>query len=444
MKMQGGSSAEALVRRIVENSIEAVKPSTLFARGFRLQSENLDAFGMRADLSAYERIKCVAIGKSAEAMAFEVRKRVGGRVSGIVATPVEKHLNLEGFEFFRTGHPFPDEESVRAGNAVRDLVGNSAQNELFLFLISGGGSASVFVPVDGVALADANRVTRLLFDNGIPIDRINLLRRHLSALGGGKLAALAPKNRKISLIISDVVGDDLSAVASGPTVRDDTSPADAVRFLEAAGLSDRIPASIPGALMRRQVDHSALNVGASDVRIIGSNLEAVRSAEKAALESGFGANVLTRYWESDVEVAARALMSVARSIVTDSLPLASPALVTAAGETTVRISGEGAGGRNQHLVLCALRELMILKEKGTPLNGVTVFSFGTDGKDGNTDAAGAKASLRVVSDHSISLREVEDYIHRNDSHSFFEKHGGLIITGPTDTNVMDLFGVVVA
>lgn len=443
MKMKGGSSAEGIVRRIVESSITAVKPSTLFGQNFRLESEELYAFGIRADLRGDKRVKCVAIGKSAESMAFEARKRLGDRVHGIVATPVEKHLDLEGFEFFKTGHPFPDEESERAGNAVRNLVEGCAPNELLLFLISGGGSASVFVPVDGVTLPDAKRAMSVLFDNGIPIDRINLLRRHLSVLGGGKLAALAAKQRKITLVISDVVGDDSSAVASGPTVPDDTSPADAVRFLEDAVLSDLIPASIPAALMRRLVDRSVMKVGISDVKIIGSNLAAVQAAEKAGLENGFNTTILTRYWESDVEVAARALTSVARSIAADSFPLARPALVLAAGETTVKISGEGSGGRNQHLALCALRELMILQAKGTPLEGATVFSFGTDGKDGNTDTAGARASLDVVSEHSIALTEVEDYIRRNDSNSFFKKYGGLITTGPTDTNVMDLFGVVV-
>lgn len=443
MKKQGGDSAGKLVRRIVESSITAVKPSTLFARGFHLESQELTAFGIRADLSKHEGVRCVAIGKSAEAMALEVRKRLGERVTGIVATPVEKHLKLEGFEFFKTGHPFPDEESVRAGSAVRDFVGSCGRDDLLLFLISGGGSASIFVPVDGVTLDDANRAARLLFDSGTPIDRINLLRRHLSALGGGKLAALAPRQRKISLVMSDVVGDDLAAIASGPTVPDDTSPADAVRFLEATGLTDRIHHSIPAALMRQHVNHSRLKVENSDVRIVGSNLQAVQAAERMGLDNGFNTAVLTRYWESDVGVAARALVSIARSIAIDSLPLARPALVLAAGETTVKISGEGSGGRNQHMELCALKELMILKEKGSALEGATVFSFGTDGKDGNTDAAGAHASDEMLSEIPGGLQEIEDYIYRDDSHSFFKKYGGLITTGPTDTNVMDLFGVVV-
>lgn len=443
MKVQGDNSAENLVRRIVESSIVAVKPSTLFAGGFHLNAGQLNAFGVRVDLAGHAGIKCVAVGKSAEAMAFEVRKRLGNRVSGIVATPVERHLNLEGFEFFKTGHPLPDQESLRAGKAVRNLVQESAREDLLLFLISGGGSASVFVPVDGVTLDDANRATGLLFDSGTPIDRINLLRRHLSVLGGGKLAALAQGQRKITLVISDVVGDDVSAIASGPTVPDVTSPADAVKFLEATGLTERIPPSVPAALMRQQVNHSRLDVGNSEVRIIGSNLDALQAAEKTGIENGFNTMVLTRFWESGAEDAAKSLVSVARSIVSDSFPLPRPALVLIAGETTVKISGAGKGGRNQHLALCALKELMILRERGTSPDGTTVFSFGTDGKDGNTDAAGAQVSVEMLSEASGGLREIESCISRSDSNSFFKKYGGLIMTGATDTNVMDIFGVVV-
>lgn len=443
MKQRGGASVERLLRRIVESSINAVKPSTIFEKAFTVAGGELDAFGTHVDLTKHANVRCVAAGKSAEAMAFEVRKKLGGRVSGVVATPVAKHIGVEGFEFYKTGHPLPDNASLAAGRAILDLVKGSGRNDLLLFLLSGGGSASMFVPIEGVTPGDANRLMKALFDNGVPIDKVNLVRRHMSMLGGGKLAGLAPKQEKISLIISDVVGDDLTSIASGPTVHDESSPAQAVRFLEEMGLIERIPQSIPAALMKLQVYRPREEIEYGTVKVAASNLDALVAAEKAGVENGLNTVVLTRFWESDAKEAARAMVSVGRSIELDGVPLAAPTLVLAGGETTVKVSGNGRGGRNQHMVLCALDELLRLQEKGTPLKRTTVFSFGTDGKDGNSDSAGAYTSLAAVHDVIGGVAGIEDYITRNDSNPFFEKYGGLITTGPTDTNVMDVFGVVV-
>lgn len=440
--MHGGTGAEQLVRKIVESSIIAVKPSTLFGRSFRFQDGELDAFGLRAHLMANGDVKCVAIGKAAEAMALEVRKRLGDRVTGIVATPVVRHLDVRGFDFYKTGHPLPDEESMRAADAVRELVEGSSKSDLLLFLISGGGSAAIFSPVEGVTLGESNRLIEMMLNNGVPIARVNLVRRHLSSLGGGKLAALAPRQRKFSLLISDVVGDDSSTIAGGPTVADETSPADALRFLETSGIALNIPKSIPAELMR-QIGRRKFDVENVGVRIIGSNLDALEAAEKVGIENGYSSAVLTRFWESAAEGAAGALLSIARSTELDSMPLSQPALVLVAGETTVKVSGGGTGGRNQHLVLCALREFGNLAEKGTPLKKTVAFSFGTDGKDGNSDAAGAFASTETFRKVPGGISEIQDYIYRNDSNNFFRKYGGLIKTGPTDTNVMDIFGIVV-
>lgn len=443
MKGQTGASAELLLRRVVESSISAVKPSTLFDQSFRLSESTLDAFGIRVDMSLHKRVKCVALGKSAEGMAFEVRRKLGSRVTGIVATPVAKHFELEGFELFMTGHPFPDEASLKAGEAVRDLVQGAGEDDLLLFLISGGGSASIFVPVEGVTLDEANRLTKLLFDSGVPIDKINLVRRHLSKNAGGKLASLAPKQKKLSLVISDVVGDDLSAIASGPTVRDETSPAEALDFLDRSGLLARAPVSIRAALKREKSARSKTDLENNTVKIIASNNDALNAAGKVGAENGFHTTVLTRFWESDAKEAARFIVSIARSIELDNTPLSSPALFLAGGETTVKLSGDGKGGRNQHMVLCALSELAKIDPSGVMLNRTTIFSFGTDGKDGNSEAAGASTSLTALGKVGVGPREIDDYIARNDSNSFFAKYGGLITTGPTDTNVMDIFGIII-
>lgn len=220
MPIFGKGPGSRLLQRIVESSIEAVRPSVLFEQGFHLSGDKLNAFGKEIDLGRRKRIKSVAIGKSAESMAYEVKKRLGDRATGIIATPVEKHLDVKGFRFFKTGHPFPDEESANAAMEIRDLVSLCGRDDLLIFLVSGGGSAAAFLPAKGLSLGDVNETLKLLFDDGVPIDKVNLVRRHLSLFGGGRLAALAPDSEKISLIISDVVGDDLPSIASGPTVED--------------------------------------------------------------------------------------------------------------------------------------------------------------------------------------------------------------------------------
>lgn len=443
MKSAGGSSAEKLLQRLVESSIHAVKPGTIFENQLHVSGDVLTVFGHAFELKKPDTIRCVSIGKSAEAMALEVEKRLGDRVKGIIATPVEKHLGVSRFEFFKTGHPFPDGESVKAGEKVRQFVASCHAKESLLFLISGGGSASLFLPIEGVSLDDTNRLIKAALDNGVSIDKLNLLRRHLSLLGGGKLAALAKKTEKLSLIISDVVGDDLSSIASGPTVPDATTPRDAYNFVVDSGLLEMVPASIPIAL-RKLPDHSGgVSLEKNGVQIIASNSKALSAAEQEGIGSGFNTLVLTRFLDSDAESAAALLVSIAASIETEGDPVPSPALILIGGETTVKVRGAGKGGRNQHLVLSALKGLVNLKHLGINLKRTTIFSFGTDGKDGNSNAAGAFAAPELHADFHGRAGEVKKYLDESDSNSFFTKYGGLISTGPTDTNVMDISGIIV-
>lgn len=389
------TSAEKLFQRIVEGAIKAVKPSSLFESQFQISGNKLIAFGEEFDLSGYANVKCVAIGKSAEAMAYEVEKKLKGKVTGIIATPIEKHFDIKRFRFFETGHPLPDEESVKAGEEVERFVSSSQENDFLIFLISGGGSAAVFVPVYGVTLKEANQMVKILLDNGVPINKINLLRRHLSRLGGGKLAALAPKAKKLSLIISDVVGDDLVSIASGPTVQDTTNPIEAYKFLKESSLMFEVPRSIYRTLNKTSQPITENELRDNHIKIIASSNEALRNVEKIGIERGFEAFVLTGFLEMDAQTAGEFLVSIAHSVELYGMPVHAPALIILGGETTVKLKGEGMGGRNQHLVLCALRKLVRLKENGVHLERTTVFSFGTDGKDGSSDAAGAFVSSRT-------------------------------------------------
>ncbi len=437
------ASSEHLLSKIVESSIKAVKPSAIFERSFQLSKNRLEAFGNVIDLGEKGRIKCAAIGKSAEAMAREVRKRCGDRATGIIATPVQKRMDVLGFQFFLSGHPLPDEGSMSAADAVENMARSAGPDDLLLFLVSGGGSASIFAPIDGVTLGQANVLFRLMFDGGVPIGGVNLLRRHLSRLGGGKLARLASGARKLSLVISDVVGDDLPSIASGPTVIDKTLPSDALDFLSESGFVDRTPEAIIDALKSAGDRAQSGEIPDNEVKIVASNRDALLAAQRCAEESGFNVEVISRFYEGDASEAGRLLVSIARSIETDGLPFQRPAVVLVGGETTVEVQGNGMGGRNQHLVLTALSEAAKLNGCGMELGHTTFFSFGTDGKDGNSDSAGASASLETFRRVEGGLAELDVFIKRNDSHNFFRKFGGLVTTGPTDTNVMDIFGIII-
>ncbi len=429
-----------LLRKIVDDSINAVKPSTLFDGGISVTDEAFVAFGRRFELDGNDRFRCIAIGKAAEAMAFEVERKLGEKVTGIVATPVGRHLSLNKFKFFKTGHPFPDVKSLDAAKEIISFVQTSGSRDFLIFLVSGGGSSSAFMPVAGLSLADIRETLKVLFDGGVPISKVNLLRRHLSALGGGKMAALAPESRKITLIISDVVGDDPSSIASGPTVEDFTSPQDSVEFLRENGLLDRIPARVCDALTELGNRFTKISLKNNSVELIADNAKALAAAEKAGIEAGYNTIVLTRFVEMTTKSVADLLVSIARSLVVGGKT--TPTLVILGGETTLKMSGDGKGGRNQHLALQALGLLVELLADGCEIKNTTLFSYGTDGKDGNSDAAGAYVSLDTLKNIIPHSHEIEDHISRCDSNSFFEKHGGLITTGPTDTNVMDVMGII--
>jgi glycerate 2-kinase len=446
------SASSELIRRLIDRSIQAVRPSELFASQFMIDGKTLIAFGEKFDLTKFKHIRCIAIGKSAEAMAYEVEKKLGEKVTGIIATPVQKHFDTSRFRFFKTGHPFPDAESYKAGMETLRLVSDCGKNDLLLFLVSGGGSAATFVPVDGVTFEEAIELMKTLFVNGVPISEINLIRRHLSALGGGRLAALAPDAQKLSLIMSDVVGDELISIASGPTVPDPTSSSEAYNFLVNHGLIDKIPKSIGKVLKNNSQSTIIKRLNTNHLKIIASNKNALDAASRTATENGFKSTILTRFFEMEASEAGKFLVSIAESIEFERRPISAPALVLLGGETTVKTARDvttssdkvfGAGGRNQHLVLNALLKMVQLKERGLALERTTIFSFGTDGKDGNSDDAGAFASLRSFEAiRNLKEKICQDLINYN-SNSFFKKHGGLLTTGYTDTNVMDIMGVIV-
>jgi glycerate 2-kinase len=372
----------------------------------------------------------LGIGKAA----IPMMDALAGRIplsGGLAITKFASGLSRELYTVIEGGHPIPDARSLQAGERVLKFVSSFKEDDTLVCLISGGGSAVVTSPY--VPLEDLQTLTSLLLSSGARIDEINILRRQLDRIKGGGLAR-ATKAKIISLILSDVIGNPLEAIASGPTAQDPTTREDAIAILKKYDIEKQVPNSILDILLR--APSSALAAGDSSGSIagpvqniiIGDNKLAARAALEQADHEGFYSEILTNELQGEAREAGRELAHRLRvSISTKPRPFC----LIAGGETTVTIKGNGKGGRNQELALAAVDELR-------DLQNVMLISFATDGDDGPTDAAGAVVTGESAQRaESLGLRAA-DYLSRNDSYPFFLALADLLKTGPTGTNVNDL------
>jgi hydroxypyruvate reductase/glycerate 2-kinase len=389
------------------------------------------------------RILVVGAGKAGAAMSAAIEQLLADcleRVEGIVNVPAESVRPLRRIQLHaarRAGVNEPMPEGVAGTRAILDLVRSAEPNDVVLCLLSGGGSALLPAPVTGVSLEDKQSLTRLLHACGATINEMNCVRKHLSEVKGGRLAQAFAGNALFSLIISDVIGDPLDVIASGPTAPDPTTFADALAVLERYRLSSQAPPSVLRHLERGRLGQvpETPKILPANVHnlIIGNNARALGAAQKKAEEFRYRVLNLGSYLQGETRHVATTLADIVRSIRADKRPIASPACILSGGETTVTLAdGHGLGGRNQEFILAALA---YLGESG--MDGVVLLSGGTDGEDGPTDAAGAVAdieSLRRARERGLSPSL---YLEGHDAYHFFEATGDLIKTGLTHTNVMD-------
>jgi hydroxypyruvate reductase len=324
------------------------------------------------------------------------------------------------------GHPVPDENSVRGARAVADLAERATERDLVICLISGGGSALLTLPAPDLPLAESQSLTDALLRCGATINEVNTVRKHCSGIKGGNLARLAAPARAITLVLSDVVGDPLDVIASGPTVPDPTMVADARQVLTNYGIRSR--GSFPFRETPKPGDPIFCQV--QNV-VVGSNRLAAVAAVEKARELGFDALLLSTYIEGEAREVGRVAAALAKGIRAHGDPLSPPACLVWGGETTVTVQGGGRGGRNQELALAAALALA-----GVP--GVVLVALGTDGTDGPTDAAGAVATGQTVARARALDLDARAHLADNDAYPFFDALGDLIRTGPTGTNVNDL------
>jgi glycerate 2-kinase len=346
-------------------------------------------------------------------------------------------LNAQ-FSILESGHPIPDQRGVAGAQRMAELLARAGERDLVLALISGGGSALLTLPAPGITLADMQALTAALLACGANINEINTLRKHLDQIKGGGLARLAHPATLATLVLSDVVGNPLDVIASGPTVADPSTYADAYAILERYRIVEKTPPAILEHVRRGMANAAEESLKPGDARlervqnlIVGSNRQAADAALAAARTEGFNTLLLTTYLQGEAREVGRILAAIARELAVSGHPLARPACVVAGGETTVTLRGDGKGGRNQELALAAIADLDGLRD-------VALVALATDGGDGPTDAAGAVVTGTTAERARALALDSLDHLARNNAYPFFAALGDLLLPGPTQTNVNDL------
>lgn len=424
---------------IFNAGVAAVKPGKLIPQHLHLTGNTLRAGNKGYLLQNVTGIYLLSVGKAAAAMAFEAERVLGTSLTaGLVVTKYHHSLPLQYCTIIEAGHPIPDDNSVAAAKAVSAFVQQLKPTDILLCCISGGASALLADVPPGITLSDLQQLSGLLLQCGAGIHEINTVRKHLSTLKGGRLAVQANGAAITAFIISDVQGDDTSIIASGLTVGDASTFADAWRVLEKYALSGRVPlaisAHITAGINKLTPDGPKPGDAIFDnvqSLVTGTNAVALAASAVKAKELGYATEIINNLLDGDAETAAKqfvaALLNYQGKI---------PACLLMGGETTVTVKGKGKGGRNQHFALAAIAELWRLQ---VPAGHVPVIlSGGTDGTDGPTDAAGAFVDKLVYTTmQQLDLNPFE-YLENNNAYEFFKQVGGLLITGPTQTNVTDI------
>jgi glycerate 2-kinase len=432
--------------RLQQAALAAVEPAEAVYKFMLRVGDQILIEEQAYDLRAFERVWIVGAGKAAVPMADAVAEVLRDRLSGGIVITKYGHIDrtlAKALRVYEAGHPVPDQNSVNATRDLADRLRSATARDLIFCVISGGGSALMTLPADDLSLADLQTTTQLLLRAGATIQQINTVRRHLDLIKGGGLARLAGGARLVSLILSDVVGDDLSAIASGPTVPDPSTFDEAWQVLEQFALIDQLPEAVRARLERGRTGELPDTPKPGDAIfdrvqtvIVGSNRLAAEAAASTAKQLKFNTLLLSTFVQGEAREVAKVAAAIAREIVQSGQPIELPACIIWGGETTVTVKGRGLGGRNQELALAAAIAI-----EGLP--NTLIAALGTDGTDGPTDAAGAIATGQTLDRARALNLDAQAYLADNDAYHFFKPLGDLIITGPTGTNVNDLLVLLV-
>jgi glycerate 2-kinase len=425
-------SMRAVAREIFLDALAEAEIGKAFERHVQCERGVLRVCEDLYDLKTYSRVLAVSFGKAAHRMAEILARQVGPTVQGIVVDPNQHAYQLPGYRYFQGGHPQPNAESVKGAEAVLKSLGTLNEESLAIFLISGGGSAALEKPVDAeISLDDLIATYKALVHSGAPIAQINAVRKHLSAVKGGRLAQAAQGAQQVSIMVSDVPENELDSLSSGPTMPDSSTLDDCYRIVSEHNLLPQFPASVRELFERHALEETAKKDDAAFARSrwwkILSNETAEKAAAAAASRQGFAVEIDHSCDDWDYARAADHLLGRLRKLRSE----VSKACLISGGEVTVTVpSNAGAGGRNQHFALYCARKIAG--------ENITVLSAGTDGIDGNSPAAGAVVDGTTTERARISGLDVDEYFDGFNSFPLFRKLGDVIETGPTGNNVRDL------
>ena len=428
---------------IINQSLLSVDPYLCVAEKMDIRGDDLFIFEKEIDLNRIDNIYVVGVGKAVVPMANAVIDKIGNRItSGLLISKHQIEKKDRGFEekiqILYGGHPIPSRHSIESTKKMISFLKKVNENDLIINLISGGGSALMTLPYDGITLDDIKHLTNILLKSGATIQEINTIRKHIDMIKGGGLARMTYPVRMETLILSDVLGDQISMIASGPTSTDQTTYVDAWEVINKYNIRNEIPESMINHLIKGIQGEAQETVKSGDDvlknitnNVIGSLTTAITSAKKAAKESGYNTVILSTKLIGEAREVGKVLGSILINMVESDHLIKKPACVIAGGETTVTISGKGKGGRNQELALGAVGQI-------NNLHDCCLISIATDGEDGPTDAAGAFVTGRTQSRAKEKGLDYEQYLANNDAYNFFKKTGNLVKIGPTGTNVNDL------
>ncbi len=437
--MQNRQAAE----KIFMAGVRSVLPEKLITRILRIEGQVLKAGDYEIPLEGIRDIYVIGAGKASAAMGHYVETVLGERISGgHIVVKYDHSCKLREIEVSEAGHPLPDENGFRAAVRIREIAEKAGENDLVICLISGGGSSLMADVPDGLLPEELYIINNLLIRSGAAIHEINSVRKHLSGLKGGQLARIVWPARLLTLIISDVIGDPLEVIASGPTVPDPSTFHDALRVINDYNLKPDLTAGLLKYLtdgaegLHPETPKPGDPVFDGTVNILaGTNQIALQAAFEESRRLGYRPYIIDNALAGDVETVSESLVAAALSF-RDNKDIGKPVCLLYGGETTIRVTGRGEGGRNQHLALSAAMRLR-------DIPGITVLAAGTDGTDGSSVAAGAVVDSATVCDSMSKNLDPENYLSGFDSYNFFRLAGGQIVTGPTYTNVMDLVVVLI-
>ena len=435
--------AKLVAEQIFLAGVESVIPDKMIGRQVFVKNETLFIAELQIELENIDNIYVVGAGKASGKMGEEIENILGDRITrGQVLVKYGHGCELKYINVSEAGHPLPDYNGYVATKTLIEIARAATVNDLIICLVSGGGSSLLTDFPEESSIADLVALNQLLLKSGADIKEINTVRKHLSKVKGGQLAKAAHPAKVLSLVLSDVIGDPLDMIASGPTVADTTTFEDALSVLEKYKLVSGIPKSFLNYLENgREGIHPETPKPGDPVFnnvqniIIGSNKIALEACRQKAMAEGLDTFIITSELEGDTIEASNKIIDTALTFQNDH-EIKKPCCLLFGGETTIKVTGNGTGGRNQHLALYAA---LLLKDK----KGITLLSAGTDGSDGPTPAAGAVVDTQTFKDASLKKLDIEKYLQNFDSFHFFEKAGGHIITGPTMTNVMDIIVVII-